>query len=150
MYAEIHPDLAEELDVVGGEDHVIITSSDKGSILVKAKVTYRPQGIDEVFCPYHWGGAFHGEDKSGNWPEGTEPLAIGESANIITPSGFDAETQMQETKAGMVRVEKATEQRMEELEMEFVDYPQDEAGIGQQAQWDVRDQSMQPRQTGDD
>jgi formate dehydrogenase major subunit len=148
MYAEIHPDLADELDLTGGEDHVIITSQDKGSILVKAKVTYRPQGDDEIFLPYHWGGVFHGQDMSGNWPEGTEPLAIGESANIITPSGFDAETQMQETKSGMVRVEKATEERVEELNMEFINYPQDEAGIGRSYQWDVRDHDM--GMTGDD
>jgi formate dehydrogenase major subunit len=142
MYAEIHPDLAEELDLTGGEDHVIITSQDKGSILVKAKVTYRPQGDDEIFLPYHWGGMFHGQNMSGNYPEGTEPIAIGDSANIITPSGFDAETQMQETKSGMVRVEKATDERIEEYDMEFISYPQDEAGIGQSYQWDVRNYNM--------
>ncbi|MEM4781283.1 MAG: molybdopterin-dependent oxidoreductase, partial [Halalkalicoccus sp.] len=72
MYAEIHPDLAEQLDLTGGEDHVIISTADasKGSILVKAKVTYRPQGDDEVFLPYHWGGMFHGKNLSDNYPEG--------------------------------------------------------------------------------
>jgi formate dehydrogenase major subunit len=148
MYAEIHPSLAEELDLTGGDDHVIITSQDKGSILVKAKVTYRPQGDDEIFLPYHWGGMFHGQDLSGNYPEGTQPIAIGDSANIITPSGFDAETQMQETKAGMVRVEKATDELIEEYDMEFISYPQDEAGIGGSYQWDVRNYDM--RVTGDD
>ncbi|WP_129112835.1 molybdopterin-dependent oxidoreductase [Halegenticoccus tardaugens] len=141
MYAEIHPRLAEELDLVGGEDHVVITSQDKGSILVMAKVTYRPDP-QEVFVPYHWGGVFHGKSKQANWPAGLEPLAIGESANIITPSGYDVETQMQETKAGMVRVEKATEQRVEELGMEFIDYPQDRAGLGVQKQYDVRSWDM--------
>ncbi|ADJ16370.1 molybdopterin-dependent oxidoreductase [Halalkalicoccus jeotgali] len=151
MYAEIHPDMAEDLDLVGGEDHVIITSADndKGSILVKAKVTYRPQGGNEIFLPYHWGGVAHGQNMSDNYPDGSKPLAIGDSANFITSSGFDAETQMQETKAGLVRVEKATEQRIEELNMEFIDYPQEEAGIGDSYEWDVRNQSMQP-QTGDD
>ncbi|MFC7224864.1 formate dehydrogenase subunit alpha [Halalkalicoccus sp. GCM10025322] len=142
MYAEIHPDLAEELDLVGGEDHVIVTSQDTGSILVKAKVTYRPQGKNEIFMPYHWGGVFHGEKFTDRYPKGTEPLAIGESANIITPKGFDAETQMQETKAGMVRVEKATEERVEELNMEFINYPQDEHGLGDSYQWDVRNHDM--------
>lgn len=150
MYAEIHPDLAEELDLTGGDDHVIITTTDpdKGSILVKAKVTYRPQGDDEIFLPYHWGGMMHGKNLSDNYPEGTQPIAIGDSANIITPSGFDAEVQMQETKAGMVRVEKATDELIEEYDMEFIDYPQDEAGIGGSYQWDVRNYDV--RATGDD
>ncbi len=150
MYAEIHPDMAEDLDLVGGEDHVIVTSSDasKGSILVKAKITYRPQGPNEIFMPYHWGGVFHGQSMMDNYPEGSKPLAIGDSANLITSSGFDAETQMQETKAGLVRVEKATEERMEELNMEITEYPQEKAGLGDSAQWDVRNYDMHV--TGDD
>ncbi|WP_339103168.1 molybdopterin-dependent oxidoreductase [Haloterrigena salinisoli] len=142
MYAEISPTLAEELDVVGGDDHVVITSADKGSILVKANVTNRVND-EEVFLPYHWGGVFHGEDKTPNWPHGTEPLAIGESANIITPSGFDAETQMQETKSGVVHVQKATQQVVDDLDMEFIDYPQEENGLGRQKRYDVREWDME-------
>ncbi|MFC4541582.1 molybdopterin-dependent oxidoreductase [Halosolutus amylolyticus] len=138
MYAEISPSLAEDLDVVGGDDHVVVTSADKGSILVKANVTNRVNG-EEIFLPYHWGGVFHGQDRSDNWPDGTEPLAIGESANIITPSGFDAETQMQETKSGVVHVQKATQGVVDDLDLEFIDYPQDEHGLGGQKQYDVRE-----------
>ncbi|WP_265111915.1 molybdopterin-dependent oxidoreductase [Halosolutus halophilus] len=138
MYAEISPGLAENLDVVGGDDYVVVTSADKGSILVKAKVTNRVNG-EEIFLPYHWGGVFHGENRSGNWPDGTEPLAIGESANVITPSGFDAETQMQETKSGVVHVQKATQQVVDDLDLEFIDYPQDEHGLGAQKKYDVRE-----------
>ncbi|RKD95571.1 molybdopterin-dependent oxidoreductase [Halopiger aswanensis] len=141
MYAEISPALAEELDVVGGDDHVIVESADKGAILVKAKVTNRVND-EEIFLPYHWGGVFHGEDRTPNWPEGTEPLAIGESANIITPSGFDAETQMQETKSGVVHVQKATQSVVNDYDMEFIDYPQDEHGLGTQKQYDVREWDM--------
>ncbi|QSW99288.1 molybdopterin-dependent oxidoreductase [Haloterrigena alkaliphila] len=142
MYAEISPSLAEELDVVGGEDHVVVTSADKGSILVKANVTNRVND-EEVFLPYHWGGVFHGQNQAESWPEGTEPLAIGESANIITPSGFDAETQMQETKSGVVHVQKATQQVVDDLDMEFIDYPQEENGLGRQKRYDVREWDME-------
>ncbi|WP_436344270.1 molybdopterin-dependent oxidoreductase [Natronorubrum sp. FCH18a] len=141
MYAEISPELAEHLDVVGGDDHVVVTSADKGAILVKANVTNRVND-EEIFLPYHWGGIFHGEDRSPNWPHGTEPLAIGESANIITPSGFDAETQMQETKSGVVHVQKATQDVVDDLDMQFIDYPQDELGLGTQKQYDVREWDM--------
>ncbi|MFC6717704.1 molybdopterin-dependent oxidoreductase [Natrialbaceae archaeon GCM10025810] len=141
MYAEINPTVANELDIVGGDDHVVITSVDKGSILVKAKVTNRVNE-EEVFLPYHWGGVFHGESRTDQWPEGTEPMAIGESANIITPSGFDAETQMQETKSGVVHLQKATQQLVDDLDMEFIDYPQDELELGQQKSYDVREWDM--------
>ncbi|MFD1570672.1 molybdopterin-dependent oxidoreductase [Halorubrum laminariae] len=151
MYAEIHPDVAEEMDLRGGEDHVIIhpTAPEKSSILVKAKVTERPNS-EEIFLPYHWGGVFSGQSQADAYPEGTKPLAIGDSANIVTASGFDVETQMQETKAGMVVMEKATETRVEELDMEFIDYPQDEAGIGRQKSYDTREWDMSQESFGDD
>ncbi|MFC4439247.1 MULTISPECIES: molybdopterin-dependent oxidoreductase [Natrialbaceae] len=148
MYAEIHPDMAEELGITGGEDMVIIEPADSGksAILVKAKVDYRTETAEphprEIFLPYHWGGVFGGKDQRDNWPDGTEPMAIGDSANLITASGFDAETQMQETKVGMVRVLPATPERIEEYDMEFIDFPQDEEGLGLQKQFDVREHDM--------
>ena len=151
MYAEIHPEVAEEMDLVGGEDHVIIhpTSQGKSSILVKAKVTHRPNQ-EEIFLPYHWGGVFAGQSQVDQYPEGAKPMAIGDSANIVTASGFDVETQMQETKAGMVTIEKATEARIEEYGMEFIDYPQDEDRLGLQKDYDVRDWDMNEQAFGDD
>ena len=141
MYAEINPEVAEALDITGGEDHVVVTSADKGSILVKANVTERTNA-EEIFLPYHWGGVFKGQDRTSEWPDGLEPLAIGDSVNIVTPSGFDAETQMQETKSGVVYLQKATEDLLDELNMEFIDYPQDEAGLGTQKPYDVREWDM--------
>jgi formate dehydrogenase major subunit len=141
MYAEINPEIADELGLTGGEDHVVVTSADKGSILVKANVTERTN-TEEIFLPYHWGGVFKGQDRTDEWPEGTEPLAIGDSANVVTPSGFDAETQMQETKSGVVYLQKATEQLLDDLDMEFIDYPQEEHDLGDQKRYDVREWDM--------
>jgi formate dehydrogenase major subunit len=137
MYAEITPNTAEEIGVDGG-DLIIVSSTDRGSILVKARVTDRPND-EETFLPFHWGGVFKGKSHEDRYPEGTVPYAIGDSVNAITSRGYDVETQMQETKVSMVRLEPATEQRMEELNMEVFDFPQDEAGIGLQKDFDVRD-----------
>jgi formate dehydrogenase major subunit len=148
MYAEIHPDMAEDIGVDGGE-FVIVSSATQGSLLVKAKVTYRTgtaqKGVrpHEVFLPFHWAGLFHGESLEEKYPDGMVPYALGDSVNIITPRGYDVETQMQETKAAMVRVQKATQERIDELEMnvdlESMELPQDRNGIGQQKDYDVRD-----------
>ncbi|QDX41398.1 molybdopterin-dependent oxidoreductase [Salarchaeum sp. JOR-1] len=141
MYAEIHPDLAEELGVDGG-DLVTVSTTDRGSILVKARVTHRPNS-KEVFLPFHWGGMWRGESLLDKYPEGSAPLAIGDSVNIITSRGYDVETQMQETKAAMVKVQKATQSVVDELEMGIdlsaVSFPQDADDIGTQKDFDVRD-----------
>jgi len=140
MYAEITPQRAEDLGVDGG-DLIIISSTDRGSVLVKARVTDRPNDR-EVFLPYHWGGVFKGESLEDKYPDGHVPYAIGDSVNAITSTGYDVETQMQETKVSMVAVEKATEERMNELNMDTdIEFPQDRNNIGGQKDFDVRDNS---------
>ncbi|CQH52774.1 probable anaerobic dehydrogenase alpha subunit [Halobacterium hubeiense] len=141
MYAEIHPDMAEELGVDGG-DLVVVETTNRGSVLVKARVTNRPNA-EETFLPYHWGGIFQGENLLEEYPDGMAPFAIGDSVNSITSPGYDVETQMQETKAAMVRVRKATQDVVDELNMDVdlstFSFPQDEANIGRQKDFDVRE-----------
>ncbi|MFA9518247.1 molybdopterin-dependent oxidoreductase [Halopenitus sp. H-Gu1] len=141
MYAEIHPEMADELGIAGG-DLVVVETTDRGSVLVKSRVTYRPNA-QEVFLPFHWGGIFEGSSRMDEYPDGNEPFAIGDSVNSITGKGYDVETQMQETKPSIVRVRKATQSVLDELEMDIdlssFAFPQDEDGIGRQKNFDVRD-----------
>jgi len=138
MYAEINPEMAEELGVDGG-DMVVVSTTDRGSVLVKARVTDRPSP-EEVFLPFHWGGVFQGNSLEDEYPDGHEPIAIGDSVNSITSRGYDVETQMQETKAAMVKVQPATPSLLDELNMDAdIDFPQDRQGYGQQKDFDVRD-----------
>jgi formate dehydrogenase major subunit len=148
MYCEITPNMAQDLGVEGG-DLVVVSTTDRGSVLVKARVTNRPSDR-EVFMPYHWGGVFQGESLEDKYPDGHAPIAIGDSVNSITSRGYDVETQMQETKAAMVSVQKATPQVIEALNMESnptygelnmqtdLDLPQDREGVGVQKDFDVR------------
>jgi formate dehydrogenase major subunit len=145
MYAEIHPKMANRKGIEGG-DLVIITTTDRGSVLVKARVTNRPgygPQRKEIFLPFHWAGLFHGESLEDQYPDGHVPYAIGDSANIVTARGYDAETQMQETKAAMVKVRPATQQLVNNLNMNVdlseLTFPQDRNNIGQQKDFDVRD-----------
>ena len=112
MYAEINPRVANELGLETGE--WLWVTTDPGRMLVQAKVT---EHVDEsqVFMPYHWAGIFEGETYDDRYPEGAEPLVIGDSCNIGTSVGYDAETNMQATKATLCGLEPASEAEIPEL-----------------------------------
>lgn len=140
MYAEIHPKKAEDIGVDGG-DLVVVSTTNRGSVLVKARVTPRVKE-SEVFLPFHWGGIYKGKNLEDRYPEGAVPFAIGDSVNIITAPGYDSETQMQETKPAMVQIRKATRDLLNELDMDtdLLDgFPQDHNNVGLQKDFDVRD-----------
>ncbi len=140
MYAEIHPEKAEQLGVEGGE-MVVVETTNRGSVLVRARVTNRP-APKETFLPFHWGGIFEGESLEERYPEGHVPFAIGDSVNAITVRGYDAQTAMQETKVSLVRIRKATQKILDERNMETdldnFTTPQEEEDIGLQKEYDVR------------
>jgi formate dehydrogenase major subunit len=68
-----------------------------------AMVTQRV-GEGVAFMPFHFGGMYQGEDRRDKYPDGADPYVIGESANVVTTYGYDAVTQMQETKATLCRI----------------------------------------------
>ena len=104
MYAEINPSLAAKEGIMHGD--FIWVESARGRCKVKAYVTER---VNEktIFMPYHWAGIFEGESYAHRYPDGTGEVAYGDSANIIASAGYDEQTQMQETKAGLCKVYKA-------------------------------------------
>ncbi len=112
MYAEINPRVANELGVDTGE--WLWVTTDPGRMLVQAKVT---EHVDEhqVFMPYHWAGIFEGETYNDRYPDGAEPLVIGDSCNIGTSVGYDAETNMQATKATLCGLEPADDDEIPDL-----------------------------------
>ena len=60
-----------------------------------------------VFLPFHFSGQFAGDDLRDRYPSGTDPIVLGEPANVVTTYGYDPVTLMQETKVTLVQVEKA-------------------------------------------
>jgi formate dehydrogenase major subunit len=111
MYVEIHLRDANARGIRDGD--MVWVSSPRGTeyglksakTRVKARVT---KGIrpGTVFMPFHWGGVFQGDSYTNRYPDGTAPLVVGDSANILAPPGWDATTQMQTTKSGMCEVSK--------------------------------------------
>ena len=105
MFADIHPELAAKHGIKDW-DFVWIHSPEGTKIKVRARIvpSVKP---DMIFLPFHWAGHMQGIDMTGNFPDGTKPYAVGESANTVTNYGYDIVTQIPETKGGLCRIEKA-------------------------------------------
>jgi len=99
MFVEISPELAQEIGVSDGDDVLVKSARNTGGIKVKAMVTDRikpliinGKTVHEVAMPWHWG--FKG-------------LSTGPSANELTMDAVDVSANIPETKACLVKVEKA-------------------------------------------
>ena len=105
MFADIHPELAAKHGIKNW-DFVWVHSPEGAKIKVRARIvpSVKP---DMIFLPFHWAGYMQGVDMTGNFPEGTLPFAVGESANTVTNYGYDINTQIPETKGGLCRIERA-------------------------------------------
>ncbi|CUX80111.1 MAG: membrane-bound NAD-dependent formate dehydrogenase alpha subunit FdoG [Roseibaca calidilacus] len=103
MFVEINPADAEARGVVEG-GWVWVTGPEGGSkARMKALVTERvAPGV--AFMPFHFAGWFQGEDQRGNYPEGTDPIVLGESVNVITTYGYDPVTGMHEGKVTLCQI----------------------------------------------
>jgi formate dehydrogenase major subunit len=105
MFVEINPQDAEARGIVDG-GWVWVTGADDTRARVKALVTERVnRGL--AFMPFHFGGWFQGEDLRGRYPEGTDPIVLGESVNVITTYGYDPVTGMHEGKVTLCQIEAA-------------------------------------------
>jgi formate dehydrogenase major subunit len=104
MFAEINPSDAAERGIADGA--WIWVSGPNAKAKVKAQVTERvARGV--VWMPYHFGGWVDGKDLRANYPIGTDPIVLGESANVLTTYGYDPATGMQEPKTTLCQVSAA-------------------------------------------
>ena len=102
MFVEVNIRDANNLGLRDGHD-VWVEGPEKGKVLVKALVTERvAPGV--AFMPFHFGGHWQGEDLRAKYPEGSDPIVLGESSNTAQTYGYDSVTQMQETKATLCRI----------------------------------------------
>jgi formate dehydrogenase major subunit len=105
MFVEINPADAEARGIVDG-GWVWVNGAEGVRARVKALVTERVSpGL--AFMPFHFAGWFQGESQRGNYPEGTDPFVLGESANLVTTYGYDPVTGMHEGKVTIVQIEAA-------------------------------------------
>ena len=105
MFCEINPRDANNIGVREGS-MVWLHSPEGGKVKIKALVTERvAAGV--AFMPFHFGGHWQGKDLRSKYPPGADPYVLGEAANMCGTYGYDAVTQMQETKVTLCRIERA-------------------------------------------
>ena len=105
MFCEVNPRDANNVGIRDGAD-MWLHSPEGGKVLVKAMITERV-GAGVVFMPFHFGGHWQGKSLRDKYPPGTDPYVLGEAANMCGTYGYDAVTQMQETKSTLCRIEPA-------------------------------------------
>ena len=108
MFVEINPADAAERGIRDGA-WVFVWGPEMESgkaCRMKALVTERV-GKGVTWCPFHFAGWFQSVDQRGKYPQGCDPIVLGESVNTITTYGFDPVTGMQEPKATLCQVRAA-------------------------------------------
>ena len=108
MFVEINPADASARGIKHGSwVHVWGPEMQSGKVTrMKAVVTERI-GKGVAWMPYHFAGWFQGVDQRGKYPEGADPIVLGESNNTITTYGYDPATGMQEPKATLCQIRAA-------------------------------------------
>jgi formate dehydrogenase major subunit len=105
MFVEINPADANNLGIKDGQQ-VWVEGAERGRVKVMALVTERV-GRGVAFMPFHFGGHFQGKDLRSKYPQGTDPIVLGEACNTATTYGYDVVTQMQETKVTLCKIWRA-------------------------------------------
>jgi len=105
MFIEINPADAADRGIKDG-GWVWVTGTENGKAKMKALVTERV-GKGVAWMPFHFGGWLGGQDLRKNYPAGTDPIVLGESANTITSYGYDPATGMQEPKVTLCQIRAA-------------------------------------------
>jgi formate dehydrogenase major subunit len=107
MFIEINPaDAAERGIKDGGWVWVFGPADTRPKARMKALVTERV-GKGVTWCPFHFAGWFQGVDQRGKYPQGSDPVVLGESVNTLTTYGYDPVTGMQEPKATLCQIRAA-------------------------------------------
>ena len=106
MFVEINPADAAARSISDGQWVWVMGPESGSKARVKALVTERV-GRGVAWMPFHFGGWFQGEDLRGRYPQGTDPIVLGESANTVTSYGYDPVTFMHESKVTICQIRAA-------------------------------------------
>jgi len=103
MFVEINTADAADRGIRDGQYVWVLGVENSARARVKALVTDRV-GRGVAFMPFHFSGWYQGEDLRRKYPQGADPIVLGESVNTVTSYGFDPVTGMQETKCTLCQI----------------------------------------------
>ncbi|MDB5509304.1 MAG: molybdopterin oxidoreductase, partial [Hyphomicrobiales bacterium] len=103
MFVEVNVADAADRGIKDGQWIWVYGAENAAKIRVKALVTDRV-GRGVAWMPFHFSGFYQGRDMREFYPQGTDPIVLGESVNTITTYGFDPVTGMQEPKATLCQI----------------------------------------------
>ncbi|MGK7862814.1 formate dehydrogenase subunit alpha [Falsiroseomonas sp. E2-1-a4] len=106
MFVEINPEDAATRNIRDGQNVWVLGPESNARVRVKALVTERV-GRGVAWMPFHFAGWFQGVDQRSRYPQGTDPIVLGESVNAVTTYGYDPVTFMQETKVTLCQIRSA-------------------------------------------
>jgi formate dehydrogenase major subunit len=106
MFVEINTGDAADRGIKDGQFVWVLGAENAAKAKVKALVTDRV-GRGVAWMPFHFAGWYQGEDRRLRYPQGADPIVLGESVNTVTTYGFDPVTGMQETKATLCQIRAA-------------------------------------------
>jgi formate dehydrogenase major subunit len=106
MFVEINTADAADRGIRDGQWVWVLGTESNARTRVKALVTDRV-GRGVAFMPFHFAGWYLGEDRRGKYPQGADPIVLGESVNTVTTYGYDPVTNMQETKCTLCQIQAA-------------------------------------------
>lgn len=107
MFIEINPADAGERGIRDGQWVWVYGPESQSKARMRALVTDRV-GRGVAWMPFHFAGFYQGADLRGRYPQGADPIVLGESANTITTYGYDPVTNMHEGKVTLCQIEAAT------------------------------------------
>jgi formate dehydrogenase major subunit len=108
MFVEINPGDAAARNIRDGS-WVLVNGPEMPqgkATRMKALVTERV-GPGVAWMPFHFAGWFMQDDQRSKYPQGADPIVLGESVNAITTYGYDPVTFMQETKVTLCQIRAA-------------------------------------------
>ena len=103
MFIEINTSDAAERGIKDGGWVWVTGAENSAKAKMKALVTERV-GKGVAWMPFHFGGWYEGADLRSKYPQGADPIVLGESANTITTYGYDPATGMQEPKVTLCQI----------------------------------------------
>lgn len=106
MFVEINVADAAERGIRDGQWVWVLGPENGAKARVRALVTERV-GKGVAWMPFHFAGFYQGEDLRARYPEGADPIVLGESVNTVTTYGYDPVTNMHESKVTLCQIQPA-------------------------------------------